>query len=123
MYDMQKYVVERFCNPSDKIASKEKRRFVSCLALSLKQLHDSNIYHGDLKANNNIMVSELQDAWDFIYIDLDRVSFNKIITLKRKIKNLSQLNASMPKCITYTDRLRFYKIYTGKKTLPKKTNR
>ena len=44
----------------------------------------------------------------YFYLDLDRVCFDKIITHKKRIKNLSQLNASLPYYITYTDRLGFY---------------
>lgn len=106
------YVSEKFRNGSDKAIAGQKRRFVSCLAISFKRLHDSGTYHHDLKANN-ILIMELQDTWDFFYLDLDRVSFHKTITAKKKIKNLSQLNASIPHSITYTDRLRFYQAYSG----------
>ena len=96
--------------------------FISCLAQSFRQLHDSNVYHADLKANN-IMIMELPDTWDFFYLDLDRVCFNKKITLAKKIKNLSQLNASLSNCITYTDRLRFYRAYTGVESLDRESKR
>lgn len=66
---------------------------------------------------------ELHDMWEFFYLDLDRVCFNKRITLRKKIKNLSQLNASLPNSITFTDRLRFYQAYTGKKGLDDENKR
>lgn len=111
-----KYVSENFSNPYDKIAAMVKKRFISSLAMSFRRLHDSGVYHGDLKANN-IMVMELPDTWDFFYLDLDRVSFHKKITKKRLIKNLSQLNASIPNYIGNRDRLRFYRTYTSSKNL------
>jgi tRNA A-37 threonylcarbamoyl transferase component Bud32 len=117
-----KYISETFHNPYDKTASGKKRIFLSCLAASFRQLHDSGIYHRDLKANN-IMIMELPDTWNFFYLDLDRVCFDKTITLKKKIKNLSQLNASLPNCITYTDRLRFYRAYTGVESLHSENKR
>lgn len=113
-----KYLSEKYRNLSDKVTSQRKRMFISCLATSFRQLHDSNIYHGDLKAEN-ILIMELSNGWNFYYLDLDRVFFYKKITLRRRIKNLSQLNASMPNCITYTDRLRFYRTYTGMRRLTK----
>ncbi|MEP9411071.1 MAG: hypothetical protein HRF42_06645 [Candidatus Brocadia sp.] len=113
-----RYVSERFRDPCNKAAAGKKREFISCLAMSFKHLHDSGIYHCDLKANN-IMIRELLDTWDFFYLDLDRVSFYKKITIKKRVKNLSQLNASIPHCITYTDRLRFYRTYAGVKNLTK----
>lgn len=107
-----KYVSENFSDPYDKTIPGKKKRFISCLATSFKHLHDSGIYHSDLKANN-IMIMELPETWDFFYLDLDRVSFQKNIALKKKTKNLAQLNASIPHCITYADRLRFYHAYAG----------
>ena len=110
------YISERFRHPHDKTAFRKKRIFLSCLATSFRQLHDSGIYHYDLKANN-IMILETSNAWDFFYLDLDRVCFDKIITHKKWIKNLSQLNASLPYYITYADRLGFYRTYAGIKKL------
>lgn len=113
-----KYVSEKFHDPCNKTTTGKKREFISCLARSFQQLHDTGVYHHDLKANN-IMIRELPDTWGFFYLDLDRVSFHKKITIKKKAKNLSQLNASIPHCITYTDRLRFYRAYAGIKNLTK----
>ncbi len=111
-----RYISEKFHDPYNKAITGKKREFVSCLARSFQQLHDAGIYHHDLKANN-IMIRELPDSWEFFYLDLDRVSFHKKITIQRKMKNLSQLNASIPHCITYADRLRFYRVYAGIKYL------
>lgn len=111
-----KYVSENFNNPYDKVAARAKKRFIFSLAMSFRRLHDSGVYHGDLKANN-IMVMELPDTWDFFYLDLDRVSFHKKITKKKLIKNLSQLNASIPNYIGNRDRLRFYRTYASSKNL------
>ena len=66
---------------------------------------------------------ELPDTWNFFYLDLDRVCFDKKITLTKKIRNLSQLNASLSNCITYTDRLRFYRAYTGVESLDSENKR
>ncbi|MBF8275218.1 MAG: kdkA 1 [Candidatus Brocadiaceae bacterium] len=114
-----KYIRNTFGNREKEVAFPVKRRFAACLAASFRQLHDAAIYHGDLK-ESNIIVRELPDAWDFYYIDLDRVYFNKNITRRRKIKNLSQLNASVHDYFTRTDRLRFYKVYAGVQTLGNK---
>ena len=113
------YISEKFSNLEDTTAFRKKRNFLSCLALSFRQLHDSGIHHYDLKANN-IMILETQNAWEFFYLDLDRVWFDTIITHKKRIKNLSQLNASLPNYITYADRLRFYRTYAGIKKLDSK---
>ena len=117
-----KYIHYKFGNPYENAGFLEKRKFISCLAASFRQLHDSGIYHGDLK-ESNVMIRELPGTWDFFYIDLDRVYFNKKITLKKKIKNLSQLNTLLHNCITFTDRLRFYRTYAGAKKLNGKDKR
>lgn len=109
------YVTEKLNRAHGELVFRKKRRFVSSLAESFRKLHDLGVYHADLKANN-ILVNELPDAWNFYYLDLDRVYFNRRITRDERIRNLSQINASMPDCITYTDRLRFYRAYMkGKK--------
>ncbi|MDR4509280.1 MAG: lipopolysaccharide kinase InaA family protein [Candidatus Brocadiaceae bacterium] len=104
------YVIQRFGNSHRKVNFKTKTRFIFTLANSFKNLHNSGIYHRDLKANN-IMVDESNTTWSFFYLDLDRVHFYKKITSKIRANNLSQLNASLPNTITYTDRLRFYRTY------------
>lgn len=114
-----RYVIERFNDLRDRSVVEKKRGFIICLANSFRQIHDLYIYHSDLKANNLIVI-ELQDTWGFSYLDLDRVYFNRRVTVKKRIKNLSQLNASLPGCISYTDRLRFYQAYTGVKDLKSK---
>ena len=66
------------------------------------------------------MVRGIAGRLGFFYLGLDRVYFNKNITRRRKIKNLSQLNASVHNYFTRTDRLRFYKVYAGVQTLGNK---
>src|SRR3989338_4971171 len=51
------------------------------------------------------------------HLDLDRIYFGKKVSIEKKIKNLSQINASLSNIITYTDRLRFYLIYANIKAL------
>lgn len=111
-----KYIDEMFKSFHDKIIIKKKRDFISCLAVSFRRLHDTGVYHHDLKANN-IMVEELYNKWNFYYLDLDRIYFGKKVSIEKKIKNLSQINASLSNIITYTDRLRFYLIYANIKAL------
>ena len=114
-----KYIGNTFGNRENEVVFSVKRRFAACLAASFRQLHHADIYHGDLK-ESNIMVRELPDTWDFFYLAIDRVYFNKNITRRRKIKNLSQLNASVHNYFTRTDRLRFYKVYAGVQKLGNK---
>lgn len=110
------YVMQKFSKMHDESHCRTKRRFVLKLADSFRQLHNEGVYHADMKANN-ILVQELQGTWNFYYLDLDRVYFNRTVTRDERIRNLSQINASMPNCMTYTDRLRFYKTYVNRTKL------
>jgi hypothetical protein len=52
-------------------------------------------------------------SFDFIFLDFDKVTFNEIISIQKRIKNLTQINLSTPGCITFTDRFRFLREYLG----------
>lgn len=75
------FIIKKFYNKNDTL--RQKRRFISCLANSVKKLHDSGIYHSDLK-ENNIMMRESSGDWDFFYIDLDCMCFNKVVESQAK---------------------------------------
>jgi tRNA A-37 threonylcarbamoyl transferase component Bud32 len=87
-----------------------KKDFLRCLAYSAADLHARGVYHGDLKSNN-ILVREHDGSWDFLFVDLDRVSFSRPLTFERRANNLAQINASVAAVITLRDRLRFFRIY------------
>ncbi|MGR3317707.1 MAG: lipopolysaccharide kinase InaA family protein [Candidatus Anammoxibacter sp.] len=94
-----------------------KRNFIEAFARSFKNIHKEGIFHADLKGGN-ILVKEIGKAgWEFFYLDLDRVSFKKSVTKYEIIKNLTQLNASLPNEFSFSDRMRFYKDYIAKKRL------
>ncbi|MGR3294287.1 MAG: lipopolysaccharide kinase InaA family protein [Candidatus Scalindua sp.] len=89
---------------------KKKRAFINNLANTLGKMHNHNIFHHDLKTCN-IMVKEKGESFDFTFLDFDKVSFNEEITVKKRVKNLIQINLSTPRLFTLTDRLRFLKEY------------
>lgn len=97
----------------------KKMEFIRSFARSFKCLHKSNIYHPDLKGGNILVKEEGRYNWKFYYLDIDRVSFNQEITERKAVKNLAQLNASLPNIFSLSDRMRFFKIYSGKKRLTK----
>ena len=59
----------------------------------------------------NIMVKENGKSFDFTFLDFDKVSFNEELTVRKRVKNLTQINLSTPRLFTLTDRLRFLKEY------------
>ncbi|MBC8549511.1 MAG: hypothetical protein H8D23_07655 [Candidatus Brocadiales bacterium] len=89
---------------------KKKRVFINNFAKTLGKMHNHNIFHHDLKTCN-VMVKEKEKTFDFTFLDFDKVSFNEEITVKKRVKNLTQINLSTPKLITLADRLRFLKEY------------
>jgi len=89
----------------------DKKNFIRCLATTIIKLHAQGIYHGDLKSNN-ILVQENKASWDFLFIDLDRVSFTRELTFDRRANNLAQINASISNIMTLRDRLRFFRFYS-----------
>jgi tRNA A-37 threonylcarbamoyl transferase component Bud32 len=79
----------------------------------LADLHARGIYHGDLKAVN-VLVDETAEGPVFHLIDTDRVRFfRRGLDERRVTKNLAQLAASIGRCVTRTDRLRWYRRYAS----------
>ena len=89
---------------------KEKRLFVKSFAKWLSHLHQTNLYHKDMKTSN-ILVSEEEGNWDFFLLDLEDIQLNGKVDEKRVLRNFIQLHTSTPKVITGTDRIRFLKEY------------
>lgn len=89
---------------------KKKRLFIEALARLVRSFHDTGIYHADLSGRNILVKEGQQGNWEMFIIDLDAVSLWMRPTVRRRLKNLSQIN-DCPDCITNTDRMRFFRIY------------
>ena len=77
----------------------------------MKKLHDSGIYHADLKSDNILVSLDDNSNVDFYFVDLDRVYFKDRLSFEQMANNLAQINASISDCITPADRLKFFRIY------------
>ncbi|MBW1679689.1 MAG: hypothetical protein JRJ08_06055 [Deltaproteobacteria bacterium] len=88
----------------------EKYLFIKCLSNAIRDLHDKQVYFGDLKAPN-ILVEKLKDSWKFYFVDTDRITFNRRISVRRMAKNFAQLHTSIPVCMSRSDRIRFFLYY------------
>ncbi|MHC4321649.1 MAG: lipopolysaccharide kinase InaA family protein [Planctomycetota bacterium] len=88
----------------------KKRELIRDFAKTLGEMHNHNIFHHDLKTCN-IMVKEKDNSFDFTFLDFDKVSFEEEITIRKRVKNLTQINLSTPRLITLADRLRLLKEY------------
>ncbi len=70
----------------------ERDAFADAVAGLLSDLHRRGIYHADLKANNIAWVPGASPS----LLDYGRVQFSWSVSLRRRIKNLAQLNAALP---------------------------
>ena len=107
--EMDRYILKNLDNRKD---IKKKKALISNIANTLGEMHNHNIFHHDLKTCN-IMVKENGKSFDFTFLDFDKVSFNEEITVRKRVKNLVQINLSTPRLFTLTDRLRFLNEYLG----------
>ena len=105
--EMDRYILK---NLNSRIDLKKKKALISNFAKTLARMHNHNIFHHDLKTCN-IMVKENGKSFDFTFLDFDKVSFREEITVRKRVKNLTQINLSTPRLFTLTDRLRFLKKY------------
>jgi len=88
---------------------------IEVVADVFRRLHEEGVYHADMKAVN-LFLRERGDASSVVLADFDRVEFDRTVTVRRRIKNLAQLSASVAICISLADRLRFFRAYVGNET-------
>lgn len=86
----------------------QRYRLSSALGALIGRLHARGLYHADLKACN-VMIDPLDAT--YFFIDTDRVECHRQLSLSRRIKNLVQINNSIPRAVTPALRLRFLKSY------------
>ncbi len=103
---MDRYLVQRL----EEHPKKDVRGFIRQLAEWIGSLHRAGIYHRDLKTCN-ILVREVSNGWEFSLIDLEDVVQGVTIGIEKILKNLIQINCSIPKSFSYGDRVRFMKGY------------
>ena len=98
--------------------NKLKKKFIKDLAEFVKKFHDTGYRHRDLYFAH-IFYNQSENI--FHLIDLARAFKPVILKSRFTTKDLAQLYYSAPaKFFTKTDRLRFYKIYSGKNKLGSK---
>lgn len=90
-----------------------KRNLTDRLGYLIGLLHQKGIFHADLKACN-IMVKKEDDISSIKLVDYDHVRFTNTLPLKYVVKNLAQLNSSVPRGISRSLRMRFLRAYVSK---------
>lgn len=111
------YIEKNFSPSVSKDYIQQKRTFIKAFALFLRHLHNQGVYQNDFKTTNVFVEATLSKEKSFWLIDLDQISFLKKVSTRQKIKNLCQINTSIPWEVTLTDRLRFFQYYIEKKML------
>lgn len=95
---------------------KEQRTFIKRLGQFARKFHNTGCRHRDFYLAH-IFYS---DNGTFYLIDLQRVFRPRLLAERYRVKDIAQLYYSAPgRIFSRTDRLRFYKSYTGKNYLDK----
>jgi len=93
---------------------RQQRNFIEQLGQFAKKFHDTGYRHRDFYLAH-IFYS---DDGTFYLIDLQRAFKPRILAERFRVKDIAQLYYSAPgSAFSKTDRLRFYKSYSGKKLL------
>lgn len=89
----------------------KKRLFIMAFARWLVRLHQTHLYHRDMKTCN-ILVSEEGETWNFLLLDFEDILLDEDVSRKKLYRNFLQLNTSTPRVMTKVDRYRFFKEYS-----------
>jgi tRNA A-37 threonylcarbamoyl transferase component Bud32 len=89
---------------------RKKRAFIRAFARWLSDLHQRDLYHQDMKTCN-LVVLEYEKGWNFYLIDLEDILLDEWVDERKLFDNFLQINTSVPRIFSRTDRLRFYREY------------
>jgi serine/threonine protein kinase len=94
---------------------RRRRVFLQALGGLFNQLHGQGVYHNDLK-DANILAVPVGDtkSIDLYLLDLEGVRQYRLLSESRRVKNLVQLNRTLGRHLTGTQRLTFLRAYLGR---------
>jgi hypothetical protein len=111
-------MVHDFTPPLSAPMIKRKRALIREVALLTALLHGAGFNHKDLYLTHILAKFDKVSGYSLKLIDLQRVEHRVSGRRRWLVKDISALNYSSPEgVITRTDRLRFFKAYTGSQTL------
>ena len=91
---------------------RRRRGFLRALASVFESLHGQDIYHGDLKDANILVVPSTDARADcFFLLDLEGLRKYRRLSDRRRIKNLVQLNRTFGRHVRRTEKLYFLARY------------
>jgi len=101
--------------PSDPEGSRRRRLFLQVLGRLFNRLHGQAVYHNDLK-DANILAVPVGDvkSIDLYLLDLEGVRQYRVLSESRRVKNLVQLNRTLGRHLSGTQRLTLLRAYLGR---------
>ncbi len=88
----------------------ERRSLAEAFGTFVGTLHAKGIYHADLKACN---IKVCTNPVQFFLLDTDRVEHKRALSRKKRLKNLVQINTSIPLQVSRTARMAFLSAYSA----------
>jgi len=117
---LEKYVPKHFSRTPDREELGRRRDWIRRLAYLIRRFHHAGFCHRDLYLAHIFIAFKKNGDPIFFMIDLARVFKMNWRKERWIVKDLGALNYSSPqKTISYTDRMRFFKVYLGVKKLGK----
>lgn len=89
-----------------------RRTLARALGTLFRTLHARGVYHADLK-DVNILVRGAPASPELVLLDLERVTVGPAPSLRRRTKNLVQLERTLGRLAGATDRMRILHAYLG----------
>ena len=100
------------CGETSRAFRRSVQQVSRAVADLFQALHESGVYHGDLKACNLFVHASSEGAVSIQLIDNDRVAFPDVpLGEARRVKNLAQLHASVPRHVNRAARVRWFRAY------------
>lgn len=110
---LERYLVEAHSKWQEDLAF--RRELIRRLAFMLRNMHTHNIHHQDFYLGHILLTWHNTQDFSLVVIDLQRMRKKHRLSLRWKIKDISQLNYSAPwPLVSIADRIRFFHEYQGK---------
>jgi tRNA A-37 threonylcarbamoyl transferase component Bud32 len=99
---------------------RRRRRFLKSLGELFALLHRKRIYHNDLKDANIIVAAQDGESESLFLLDFEELRTGKALNLRRRVKNLVQLNRTFGRHISAAQKLYLLRWYLGADFLDEK---
>lgn len=102
---------------------RQRRVFLHALAGFLRAFHAAGLYAGDMRDENLLVEATEDDHWMFYLVDLDRIIRRARLGQRYRLKNLVQLDRTLGRSASASDRLFFLYQYLGTPLPPRSLRR